>query len=473
MTTTTTQAKGPRAVASFRDPSGFVFHRDGAVFRQVNDSYREDFGLLVGSGLYARLAADGLLVPHEEVDEPPPEPARAYKVLRPEPIPFISYPYEWCFGQHKAAALLTLEVQRRAVAAGMTLKDCNAYNVQFRGGRPVLIDTLSFEAYREGDPWVAYRQFCQHFLAPLALMGMTDVRLSQLSRTNIDGVPLDLAGRLLPWRSRLRPSLALHVHLHARFQASYADAGAATDAGAGSPRTSGRRFARRALLGLVDHLEAAVRRLSWEPGASAWSGYYRDNSYDDAAMGHKERVVAAYLDRAGPKSAWDLGANTGRFSRSAASRGTATVAFDSDPACVELNYREVVRSGEPGLLPLLLDLTNPSPATGWLNRERASLLERGPADLVLALALVHHLAIANNLPLASVVEFFRRVGRRAIVEFVPKDDPQVARLLASRKDVFPDYHRHEFERCLRSSFEIEDSEPLPGSGRILYLLRGR
>jgi ribosomal protein L11 methylase PrmA len=305
-------------------------------------------------------------------------------------------------------------------------------------------------------------------------MGLTDVRLNQLSRTNIDGVPLDLAGRLLPLRSRLRPTLAIHIHLHAKFQSAYADAGAVgVAAGASRPTGRGRRFGRRALLGLVDHLEAAVAGLRWEPGASPWSGYYRDNTYNDDAMARKEQVVAAYLDRIRPTTAWDLGANTGRFSRTAAARGIATVAFDNDPCCVERNYREVARRGESRLLPLLLDLTNPSPANGWLNRERASLLERGPVDAVLALALVHHLAIANNLPLVSIAEFLHQAGRRAIVEFVPKGDPQVARLLASRKDVFPDYHRHEFERCLRSFFDIEDSEPLPGSERVLYLLRGR
>lgn len=454
------------AVGSFRDPSGFIFRRDGVVYRQVNRSYREDYDLLVGSGLYRRLSDDGWLVAHEESAVAPAEPGSAYKVLRPEPIPFVSYPYEWCFGQLKAAALLTLAIQRRAIAHGMTLKDATAYNVQFKDGRAVFIDTPSFEAYREGEPWVAYGQFCRHFLAPLALRALTDVRLNQLSRTNIDGVPLDLAARLLPLRSRLRPSLAIHLHLHARLVASHADAPAA-----GASRPAGRRFGKSALLGLVDHLESAVNRLRWEPGASAWGGYYGDNSYTDAAMARKEAVVGAFLDPIPRGLAWDLGANTGRFSRLASSRGFETVAFDLDPACVERNYRAVVADGEPRLLPLVLDVTNPSPASGWQNAERSSLLGRGPADVVMALALVHHLAIGHNLPLARIAEFFRRVGRRLIVEFVPKADPQVARLLAGRRDVFPDYHQTEFERCFRSSFAIERSEPLPESGRTLYLMR--
>src|SRR3954469_2008329 len=247
--------QGSRSVASFRDPSGFVFQRNGIVYRQVNQSYRDDYDLMIRSGFYRRMVDDGWLVAHAEEgpDAIAAEPGIAYKILQPERIPFISYPYEWCFSQLKDAALLTLAIQRRAIEHGMTLKDCNAYNVQFREGRGIFIDTLSFEAYREGSPWVAYRQFCQHFLAPLALMSLIDVRLNQLSRTNIDGVPLDLAARLLPLRSRLRPSLLVHIHLHAKMQSAHAGSAVAQ-------RSTG-RFSRRSLLGLVDHLESAIRGL--------------------------------------------------------------------------------------------------------------------------------------------------------------------------------------------------------------------
>ena len=460
------EVQGTRSTASFRDPNGFVFKQAGVLYRQVNGSYRDDYDLLIGSGLYGRLVDDGWLIAHEEVDLALADPGVSYKVLRPEPIPFISYPYEWSFGQFKDAALLTLAIQKRAIEYGMTLKDCTAYNVQFRNGRVIFIDTLSFEAYREGNPWVAYRQFCQHFLAPLALMSLTDVRLNQLLRTNIDGVPLDLASRLLPKRSKLWPSLAIHIHLHAKMQAAYAGA-------TGSVRSAKRRFGRGALLGLVDHLESTIRRFHWEPGKTQWAGYYRETSYTDSALIRKEDVVAEYLDRIRPTTAWDLGANTGRFSRVAAARGITTVAFDVDPGCVELNYREVVQRGDSRIFPLLLDLLNPSPGTGWQNHERASLLSRGPVDVVLALALVHHLAIANNIPLVGIAEFLNQLGQCLIIEFVPKDDPQVARLLASREDIFPDYHQDEFERCFRHYFDIEALDPIPDSGRVIYLMRGR
>ena len=217
-----------RIQSSFRDPSGHVFISEGTVFRQVNSAYKEHYDHLLESGLYDVLVNSRLLVRHEEVGFDSVGSADSYKVLKPQLIPFISYPYEWSFSQLKVAALATLEVQKKALEFGMTLKDASAYNWQFLNGRPILIDTLSFEKYQDGNPWVAYRQFCQHFLAPLALMGYGHIGLGQLSRIHIDGIPLDLASSLLPMRTRIRPSLHIHIHLHARLQGKYASSADST-----------------------------------------------------------------------------------------------------------------------------------------------------------------------------------------------------------------------------------------------------
>src|SRR5215216_6396727 len=217
------QSSGQLA-ASFRDPSGFLFARDGVLYRQVNRKYEQEYTRLMESGLYDKLVKAGLLVSHVEVDHAPAEAALAYKIIQPERVPFISYPYEWSFGQLKDAALATLSIQRRALKVGMSLKDASAYNIQFVRGKATLIDTLSFEIYKEGQPWVAYRQFCQHFLAPLALMATRDIRLNQLLRVYIDGIPLDLASELLPGKTRLNFGLLTHVHLHASAQKRYSGA---------------------------------------------------------------------------------------------------------------------------------------------------------------------------------------------------------------------------------------------------------
>jgi ribosomal protein L11 methylase PrmA len=447
--------------SSFRDPSGFLFLHDGLMLRQVNTSYQDHYDHLMNSGLYLRLVESGLLVPHGEVDRACALSDEAYRIIQPEPIPFISYPYEWSFSQLKQAALCTLQIQRKALEFGMSLKDCSAYNIQFRKGKPVLIDTLSFEKVLEGRPWVAYRQFCQHFLAPLALMSLVDVRLSQLLRVHIDGIPLDLASGLLPLRTKLSFTLLSHIHLHAKSQKHFSQK--PVDAGS-------RRMSRRAFLGLIDNLESGVRALSWKPQDTAWSNYYASTNYDSDAFQHKTQLVSEILDRITPKprTLWDLGANNGFFSRMASDRGILTLAFDMDASCVERNYCECLQRGETQLLPLLLDLTNPSPDLGWENQERMSFLQRGPTDVVLALALIHHLAIANNVTLPQIGKFFARLGKTLIIEFVPKSDSQVQRLLSTREDIFPGYTQTAFEEEFSRHFLIRRAERIRQTERTLY-----
>ncbi len=453
-----------RSGASFRDPSGFIFSLDGELFRQVNNTYEKEFEKLVSSGLYDDLTAMGMLVRHAETSETPADASLAYKVIRPEPIPFISYPYEWSFSQLKDAALLTLEVTKSAIHKGMILKDASAYNIQFVDGNPVLIDTLSFGFYKEGKPWEAYRQFCQHFLAPLALASLVDVRLIQLLRVYIDGVPLDLASKLLPQKTRLGLSgLALHLHMHARAQKKFAD-----DTTAAS---TGLVLGKAALLNLLNGLEKTVVSLKWEPKGTEWGDYYNVTNYNDETLKLKGEFVGSMIEQANPKTVWDLGANNGLFSREASKRGIETIASDIDPAAVEKDYLAVKQYGEKHLLPLVIDLTNPSASIGWANQERDSLLARGPVDLVMALALIHHLAISNNVPLLKVAEFLASVGRWVIIEFVPKGDSQVKRLLATRKDIFPDYNEEGFEKAFGEYFKLVKKVPILGSERTLYLFR--
>ncbi|MEZ4218764.1 MAG: SAM-dependent methyltransferase [Myxococcota bacterium] len=463
-------AAATRDGASFRDPSGFVFRRDGVLYRQVAARHAAHYRRAVDSGLYVDLAREGLLVAQEEVGLEHAAAPGAVAVLRPEPLPFVSHPYEWGFAQLRAAALLTLRVQIEALARGMTLKDASAYNVQFVGHRAVFIDHLSFEVYEPGRPWVAYRQFCEHFVAPLALAAHGDVRWLALLRSWLEGVPLDFASRALPWRTRLRPGLFAHLHLHARYQRAHADdARAPAEAG----RAARARVSERGMQGLVASLESTVRGLALALPTTAWGDYYADTNYDDAAFAAKRAAVAGAIDGVQPRLVFDLGANTGVFTRLASERGAYAVAFDVDAAAVERAYEGAVERRDERLLPLRLDLANPSPDQGFAHDERASLASRGPADLVLALALVHHLAIGANVPLDRIAAYFARLGRALVVEFVPKSDSQVARMLATREDVFPDYARAPFEAAFAPWFAIESATAIEGSERVLYRMTRR
>ena len=454
--------------ASYRDPSGFVYTRDGTLYRQVNRVFQDRFQAFLDSGLYAELEGRGLLVPHRQAALELAASPDAVAVLEPERLAFISYPYEWSFGQLRDAALLTLDLQERALARGFTLRDASAYNVQFVGGQALFIDTLSFEPREEGAPWAGYRQFCEHFLVPLALMSRVDVRTGDLLRSHLEGVPLDLGSRLLPFRTWVSPGLLFHVHLHALAQRRYADRG--REEMPESPAASRRGVSATAAVGLVRSLRSAIESLDWRPAGTEWADYTADNNYSTAAAGSKRALVVDFLRGLGARTAWDLGANTGEYSRAARELVPSVISFDLDPAAVERNYRRVKSEHETGILPLLLDLTNPSPAQGWAHGERLSLEERGPADVLLALAVVHHLAIGHNLPLDRVAAFLARLGRHLIVEFVPKTDSQVRRLLRDRPDIFPDYTREGFEAAFGSHFRIERAVPVADSERTLYLM---
>ncbi len=450
--------------SSYRDPSGFVFSHDGALYRQVNSSYHEQYEMLMRSGLYQELTERGLLISHTEATVGSPEPTTSYKILKPELIPFISYPYEWCFGQLKAAAVLTLEIQKTALLYGMSLKDASAFNVQFLGSRPVFIDTLSFERYREGKPWVAYQQFCEQFLSPLVLMSKRDGRLGQLLRVFPDGIPIDLTSALLPMRSWVAPSLLAHVHLHAKSQRRFSTS---------SAPTSRRSIDKPILEQLVATLRTTVQRLQWDPPRTTWTNYYGLTNYTDKGMDHKIKVVAGFMDKLSPKSVWDLGANTGAFSARAASRNISTIAFDNDIGTVELLYRQCKEKNDAITLPLILDLTNPSPPVGFGNRERMTLEERGPADTVLVLALIHHLAIGKNIPLSSLASYLSRIGKSLIIEFVPKSDSQVQAMLSNRDDIFDGYSEESFKREFSRYFTIRSSTQIADSSRIVFCMERR
>jgi hypothetical protein len=479
------KAATKRISSSFRDPSGFLFIENGTLFRSVSRLYMQNYDHLIQSGLYNKLVKDNLLIPHREVPPSAEKRDDEYKIIQPEMVPFISYPYEWCFSQLKDAALALIRIQKQALDCNMILKDASAYNMQFLKGKPILIDTLSFEIYKENQPWVAYRQFCQHFLSPLSLMASRDIRLGQLMRIYIDGLPLDLVSGLLPISTWFKPTLLSHIHLHAKTQKRYEKTDVNNEGLSPFPPkgkwgsvphcspTTTLKVTKHSLIALIHHLESAITDIQWQPDDTEWSNYYKDINYSQAAMDHKQRLVQAYLSESKPHTVWDLGANTGRFSRIATANEIETIAFDVDPSAVEKNYRWMRENKETKILPLCLDLTNPSPSIGWANEERLSLIERGPVDTVLALALIHHLAISNNVPLSHIATFLSQVCQFLIIEFVPKNDSQVQRLLRSREDIFYQYTQNHFEAAFGDHFSILTREKIVDMQRTLYLMEKR
>jgi hypothetical protein len=439
-----------------------VFYRDGKPYRQVNPCYKEQYERLISSGLYKKLTDEKLLVPHRETDVQGLYD-QAFLVLEPEQVPFVSYPYEWCFGQMKDAALTTLRIQRTALVHDMFLKDASAYNIQFSRNNAVHIDTLSFDLYKDGMPWVAYGQFCRHFLAPLFLMAHTDIRLSQLMRVYIDGIPLDLASKLLKGKGGF--AVKQHIHWHSKSVQAHGQSG--HKEGGVSRKIKISKFQLQAL---IDSLIKIVAGLTLKGVQTEWGDYYSHTNYSEAAEGTKRETILSHINRVRPETIWDFGANDGTYSRLGLLNDNSFVAaFDIDPIAVERNYNAVKKTNE-NMLPLLLDLTNPSPSIGFAGKERGSVEKRQKPDCILMLAVIHHLAISNNLPLEMVAEWLASFGSRLIIEFVPKTDSQARILLATRDDIFPNYTVSGFEEAFANYFKLIERTQVAESDRLIYLM---
>lgn len=443
--------------ASFKDPSGFIFEADGKVYRQVNKLYAAQYQQLMQSGLYNTLIANNQLLPHTVVDENITGDTEWYTTLLPEQLSFISYPYEWCFDELRDAALLTLSLVRTSLEYGMILKDATPFNIQFHKGRPVFIDTLSFDIYTPSKPWVAYRQFCETFLFPLYLEHYLKIDCIKLLSTYLTGIPVEVTAKLLPNKSKWNLGVRLHVLLQNNIKKNKTTTAAAVV------------FSKQKLINLVSHLESIIRSLQpGYPPVTTWSNYYEETILGKEYLHQKEMLLKKFVTSLSYTTVADLGANDGYFTRILAEKDKSVIAIDSDSRCINSLYQYIQKQSVPNITALIADLSNPTPAVGFANTERDSLPERLKPDLVLALALVHHLVIGKNIPLIRLAPFFATLAPQLIIEFVPREDEKVKQLLHTREDIFSDYTIENFEHYFSLYFTMKAKEVIPGTTRILY-----
>ena len=454
------------APGSFRDPSGQVFEQDGNIYRTITEFYKEHWEKV--EPFLKKMAEKGLVVPFEEV-----EPMDgSWKTIKIQRLPFISYPYEWSFDQMKDAALLTLRLQKLALKHGLVLKDGTAYNIQFLGRKPIFIDHLSFEIWEEGKPWIAYKQFCQHFLAPIALSSAVDLRCNALLKNWIDGIPLDVAAAMMPKSKKLSPLLYLHLFLHAKMQGDYSD----TDKHAGKAKAT--HMTADQLSASADSLINLLKSKALKsPDAhTEWGDYYTFTNYSDDAAQYKLNLVA----EAGKKYCnngvgMDLGANTGHYTRQFAPYCNSVIAADIDPVAVNRHYRFLKESKKnDNIVPIIMDFGNPSPNLGFNCAERESFMNRCNVDFMTALAIIHHIRITAGIPVALIAEFFASLikeGGVFLLEFVPKEDSQTMKLLALREDIFSDYTLDQCVEIFSEYFECLEVTPIEGTLRHMITLK--
>lgn len=457
---------------SFKDPGGRVFLHQGRVFRTLSAASRTEFDALVRSGLYAALAGDGQLVPttlgSAESAGLQPDTVGEF-VLEHERIPFVTYPYEWSFEMLRDAALLTLTIIERSLDRDFILKDATPFNVQFRHGKPVFIDILSFEPYRAGEPWTGYSQFCSTFLYPLMLAAYRRVEFQSWLRGTLGSLSSGDMSRLFGWRDVLRPGVLVHVKLAARLQRSFEQ----TDVQLAG-RFADVRFSKDTIRANVNRLRRTITKLRYDPPQSHWARYSCENTYSAEDERAKVAALEEALARERPSRVWDVGCNTGAYSDLAARFGAEVVAIDADAASIDELYR-AQKSGRrsANIQCVVGDITNPSPAMGWALAERGTWRARGQADFVIALALVHHIVISGNIPVEEFVSHLRTLAPAGITEFVTKADPQVKRLLARRRDVFADYELGRFREALARHFTITKEQTSGAGTRVLFQLGPR
>ena len=451
---------------SFRDPTARVFRHGDGVYRGLNAKALRDWERLADTSFFSRFVEDGRLIPTERLDDRTGLPNLAATwdaILHHRAVPVVSYPYEWCFGMLRDAALLQLDLLLAALHEEMTLKDATPFNVQWIGVDPTFIDVASFTVGQPGAPWEGYRQFCQLFLYPLFLQAYKDVPFHPWLRGSLEGIDPQHCRNLLSLRDFFRPGVLAHVYLLAKLQSRFEDTDRDVKA---DLRKAG--FSAALVKRNVSRLRQIVSGLRWTPTRSTWSEYTLCSTYDQDDRRRKTAFVQCAASARRRRLVWDVGCNTGEYSRVVAQHADSVLAIDADHLAIERLYDAL--KGEPGrnILPLVGDVADPTPALGWRGLERPSLLARARPDFMICLAIVHHLAIGRNIPLADFVGWLADCGAEVVVEFVTRDDPMVQRLLRNKEVLSETYTQAGFEACLTSAFDITAKERLGSGTRTLY-----
>jgi len=451
--------------ASFRDPSGYMFYDGDVLRRAINPIYFRQYNALKDSGFFKTLIKNKLLIPHTQTTV-----SDQQIVITPEPIAFITNPYEWSFEQYKHAALHTLKVHKYALSKGFILKDASAYNVTFHKGSPVFIDTLSFDFYEKDTPWRAYKQFITHFFGPLVLASYHGTEIFKMLQTHIDGIPVKLIASLLPGKSKLSSTIYTNIHLLAKMERTHSEDYKA--------ETKIAKLSLKAQNNIIDNLFDFIKKLSIKE-ETEWGNYYDKTNYNDAAFQGKKTLIEDWVTALNPQRLIDIGGNDGTFARTVVTKVPHVIVTDIDSNAVGYNYKQIQQNKETNMLAFVCDVLQPAPGIGLNNSERNSLVERlqdYSPDVTMALALIHHITLSGNVPFDRSAQFFAAFSKHLILEFPTREDSWVSSLLVRKREFmnhFDFYNQEAFEDGYKHYFDIQKKETVPGTKRVLYLLKNK
>ena len=441
--------------SSFRDPDSVLEFDTKFYYRKISANYLPHYLFFKKSGLKDELIKEGYILPFEEIVDEQPNVGFANQVLKTEKIPFVSYPYEWSFSQLKTAALQTLKINLKALEFGMILKDSSVYNIQFIGSKAIFIDISSFEIHKSNSLWSGYQQFCRHFLAPLLLASYKDVRLIKLLLLNLDGLDLSFTRKLLPIKSLFNTGVLLHLILNTT--------------GIKTSRNKKNNLKEQGLISILVHLTDTIENLKLKNKNSEWADYYNNTNYSDSGLLQKASIIETFIKELNIKTALDVGANDGKFSKLLSNSSIYTVSTDIDELAVEKNFIDALRDENDNLLSLHLNFANPTPSIGWDNTERKSFYDRAKFDLVLALAVVHHFVITYDLSFEMIAEKFSQIGKYLIIEFPLPEDEKVQFISRNKPSQFSNYNIENFKSAFEKYFLELDNKFIESNSRVIFL----
>jgi hypothetical protein len=467
---------------SYKDTAARVVLEEGIYYRYIFNEYQVEYDHLMHSGLYKALTEKGLMIKHQEVEQ---SQSNFYKKLHPHQIPFQSYPFEWSYGQWRKVLYAYLQINKIALAHGMILKDATPYNFYFEGGRAVFLDTSSFDFFKEGDPWLAYRQFCSEMLSPFALMHYNGQRWARITQSHLRGMPLNFVSKQLPLKSWLNMTCLLHIHMHGKYATNDSENSSLRNSNKKGFEKSGevvdnqtkqKGFSKDKIISLMKMLQSTV--VNWkQPYAfeKHWIDYYQKDISSDKYLENKEVIIKEWLVQITHQnkinSILDLGANTGKFSLIASEYAEKVIALEYDDICVDAIDKAIVSAKKHHIYGLRMDLAETTPNMGVLEKEFSSIYTRARSSMVMGLALIHHLFISNQLNFDQIASMFNEFSEKlVIIEFIPITDEKVQFLMKDKQREYADYTEEGFTKALEQYFQIKERIQLEGSERILYLL---
>jgi len=452
-----------RHPSSYRDPSGFIFKKDNLFLRQINPAYFNEYTAINEAGIYEELWKKKWLIRHKEISN-----TSSQIVIQPDQLEFISYPYEWSFTAYKHAAQLTLRIQLFLLEKGFSLKDGSAFNITFVNGKALFIDTLSIERYRENEPWKALKQFNEHFFAPLILAQNHGSFYLKTLLHRIDGFPLKEASKILPWSSKLNPTIYSHIHFLGKKENK--------NTGTLVQESSHKGLSKSAQIKMLKSLELHISTLTLKENTE-WSAYYQQTNYQDSAFEFKKQRVANWTKEIKAKRVIDLGGNNGTFGKEALKYASNLIVSDIDQSAIDDCYSNNLKSKETCIHSIVTDLMQPAAGIGFNNQERDSFLNRAisfQSDLSMALALIHHITLTGNVPFEMSVLFFKSISPYLLIEFPDREDSWVQFILESKRDarhLFDDYNITHFEKIYSKEYIIIKKELIPNTHRTLFLMK--